>query len=60
MANRDTLWVMPDGTTKTVTVDEEGNLVEPAVEETPEEPFGGKGDHDGNGKVGGAKGKKKA
>jgi len=34
-------------------VDDEGNLIE-ASKPKPE-PFGGKGDHDGNGKVGGAK-----
>ena len=28
---------------------------EPVTEEPPAEPFGGKGDHDSNGKVGGAK-----
>lgn len=58
----------PHGKTVIVEVDEEGNRVSPL----PTDPFGGKGDHDGDGKVGGAhaptdaveepkpKGKKKA
>lgn len=50
MANRDALWV--DGTGKTIPVvlDEAGNRVDVPP---PPEPFGGKGDHDKNGKVGG-------
>jgi hypothetical protein len=54
----DILWVNDDGTTSIREVDDEGNLVEQAnVEPAPEvkpEPFAGKGDHDKNGKVGGA------
>jgi hypothetical protein len=36
-----------------VQVDDEGNRIEATAEAKPE-PFGGKGDHDNNGKVGGA------
>jgi hypothetical protein len=36
-----------------VQVDDEGNRIDAPVEAKPE-PFGGKGDHDNNGKVGGA------
>jgi hypothetical protein len=46
------LWVNDNGTTSVVEVDDEGNRID-APEAKPE-PFGGKGDHDNNGKVGGA------
>ena len=61
MANRDALWVDDSGKTIPVVVDDEGNRVDLAkgdtvAEPAPEpEPFGGKGDHDSDGKVGGAK-----
>lgn len=37
---RDAIWVMPNGVTKVVTLDDEGNLIEdvPEVVETPAEP----------------------
>lgn len=37
---RDALWVLPSGVTTVVTVDDDGNLMEPALEvaETPAEP----------------------
>lgn len=44
------LWVNDNGTTSVVEVDDEGNR----VDLPKSEPFGGKGDHDNNGKVGGA------
>lgn len=50
MATRSVLWVLPSGATTVVEVDEEGNRVSPL----PSDKFGGKGDHDGDGKVGGA------
>jgi len=34
--------------------DDDGNLIPLDVPKPKPEPFGGKGDHDGNGKVGGA------
>lgn len=46
----DVLWVDDKGRTSVREVDEDGKLIEPVKPE----PFGGKGDHDGNGKVGGA------
>lgn len=46
----DILWVDETGRTTVREVDDEGNLVEPKKPE----PFGGKGDHDHNGKAGGA------
>jgi len=47
----DILWVDEQGRTTVRTVDDEGKLIVP-----PKKPelFGGKGDHDKNGKVGGA------
>lgn len=36
MPNRDALWVMPNGVTTVVTVDEQGNLVEPVHAVEPE------------------------
>lgn len=37
---RDAIWVMPNGVTKVVTLDDEGNLIEdvPEVVEAPAEP----------------------
>ena len=37
---RDAIWVMPNGVTKVVTLDDEGNLIEdvPEAVETPAEP----------------------
>jgi hypothetical protein len=37
---RDAIWVMPNGVTKVVTLDDDGNLIEdvPEVVETPAEP----------------------
>jgi len=49
MPNKDALWVDDTGKTVIVEVDENGDRVVPAPE-----PFGGKGDHDGDGNVGGA------
>ena len=49
MPNKDALWVDDTGKTVIVEVDENGDRVVPAPE-----PFGGKGDHDSNGKTGGA------
>ncbi len=54
----DILWVNEKGAMTVREVDDEGNLIDlPKVEPAPEakpEPFAGKGDHDHNGKVGGA------
>jgi hypothetical protein len=60
----DILWVNDNGAMTVREVDDEGNLIPlPDVPKPKSEPFGGKGDHDGNGKVGGAapplKGKRK-
>ena len=40
MPNRDALWVLPNGTTTVVTVDEQGNPVDPipGTEPAPEAP----------------------
>lgn len=39
MPNRDALWVLPNGTTTVIVVDEAGNPVEPMpVPETPPDP----------------------
>jgi hypothetical protein len=54
----DILWVNEKGAMTVREVDGDGNLIDlPKVEPKPgvkPEPFAGKGDHDKNGKVGGA------
>lgn len=55
MANRDALWIDDTGKTISVILDEDGNRVDIPEAEPVAEPFGGKGDHDDNGKAGGAK-----
>jgi hypothetical protein len=51
----DVLWVDETGKTTVREVDENGDLVVATPTEQPEPaPFAGKGDHDKNGKTGGA------